>query len=88
MSALALPLPINLRQVSRKLSLPGVCEVKIETEKTHIVTLTDSELNTLRVFLGEALGEGIWLTIPDDFPEDRKIIENLYQKSLKALGLS
>lgn len=59
--------------------------MNIETEKTHIVTLTDSELNTLRVFLGEALGEGIWLT--DDFPEDRKIIETLYQKSLKALGV-
>lgn len=61
--------------------------MNIETEKTHIVTLTDSELNVLRVFLGEALGEGIWLTVPDDFPEDRKIIETLYQNSLKALGV-
>lgn len=44
-SALTLPLPINLRQVSRKLSLPGVCEVKITDAAVYVEAEDEEETN-------------------------------------------
>lgn len=58
--------------------------MEITTEKTHTLIMSDSELNTIRCFIGEALDDGYWLSAPDDFPEDRTIVEQFYQKVLNA----
>jgi cob(I)alamin adenosyltransferase len=56
--------------------------VKIETEKTHSIILSDGELNKLRCFIGDALEDTIWR----EFPEDLKFIQSFHDMALDAWG--
>lgn len=59
--------------------------MEIKTEKTHTIVLSDKELNSLRCFIEDALEDGIWYSIPDSFPDDRKEVEEFYEKAKKAV---